>query len=137
MAHPVNEPLFADTYFFLALLVEDDEAHANAVAWRNLDSSLVTTTWVLVEIADALSAPRARVAASRLIAFLRNDPRVKVVQPDDPIFEAGLALYSSRSDKSWSLTDCLSFEVMRRHGLTNALTGDHHFSQAGFKALMK
>jgi predicted nucleic acid-binding protein len=44
--------------------------------------------------------------------------------------------YESRPDKAWSLTDCISFVVMNQHGLTEALTGDHHFEQAGFTALL-
>jgi predicted nucleic acid-binding protein len=54
----------------------------------------------------------------------------------EPLFAAGLSLYQERLDKNWSLTDCLSFAVMAQHGLTEALTGDHHFSQAGFAALL-
>jgi uncharacterized protein len=42
----------------------------------------------------------------------------------------------SRRDKEWSLTDCISFVVMKERGLTEALTADHHFEQAGFKALL-
>jgi predicted nucleic acid-binding protein len=45
-------------------------------------------------------------------------------------------LYRNRADKNWSLTDCISFVVMKRKGITEALTGDHHFEQAGFKALL-
>jgi predicted nucleic acid-binding protein len=60
-----------------------------------------------------------------------------IVPTTDEVFEAGLKLYLNRSDKYWSLTDCISFEVMEREGLTEALTGDHHFEQAGFIALMK
>jgi len=46
-------------------------------------------------------------------------------------------LYAERPDKGWSLTDCISFVVMRQQGITQALTGDHHFEQAGFTALLK
>lgn len=49
----------------------------------------------------------------------------------------GIRLYEQRRDKQWSLTDCISFVVMKREGLTEALTGDHHFEQAGFVALLK
>jgi predicted nucleic acid-binding protein len=42
-----------------------------------------------------------------------------------------------RHDKAWSLTDCTSFVVMRQHRLTEALTTDHHFEQAGFKMLLR
>jgi predicted nucleic acid-binding protein len=53
------------------------------------------------------------------------------------LFDQGFELYARRLDKDWSLTDCISFVVMREHGLTHALTGDHHFEQAGFRILLK
>jgi len=53
------------------------------------------------------------------------------------VFHAGLDLYASRPDKEWSLTDCISFAVMQDLGLNDALTGDHHFTQAGFTILLK
>jgi hypothetical protein len=53
------------------------------------------------------------------------------------LFEAGTDLYSRRSDKEWSLTDCISFVVMQEQGIGEALTGDRHFEQAGFRALLK
>jgi hypothetical protein len=46
-------------------------------------------------------------------------------------------LYAERPDKGWSLTDCIFFVVMRQQGIIQALTGDHHFEQAGFSALLK
>ena len=56
---------------------------------------------------------------------------------DDDTFARGFDLYARRPDKSWSLTDCISFVVMTDRGLTEALTGDHHFEQAGFRALLR
>ena len=67
---------------------------------------------------------------------LRNDPTVKIVPSSNELFAAGVELYATRSDKEWSLTDCISFVVMEREGLTDALTGDRHFEQAGFKVLL-
>src|SRR5947199_324028 len=49
----------------------------------------------------------------------------------------GIQLYSQRPDKEWSLTDCVSFVAMQRREITDALTKDHHFEQAGFVALLK
>jgi predicted nucleic acid-binding protein len=46
-------------------------------------------------------------------------------------------LYVNRPDKQWSLTDCISFVVMEREGIADALTGDKHFEQAGFNVLLK
>jgi hypothetical protein len=52
------------------------------------------------------------------------------------LFERGLSLYLRRMDKDWSLTDCVSFVVMEEMALTDALTGDRHFEQAGFHVLL-
>jgi len=49
---------------------------------------------------------------------------------------SAIELYRERPDKNWSLTDCLSFVVMERRRVTEALTTGHHFEQAGLKALM-
>jgi uncharacterized protein len=91
---------------------------------------------VLTEVADALSAPPFRPSFLRLLAALRKDPASTVVPPTAALFEAGVSLFAERSDKDWTLTDCMSFVVMREYGITEALTGDRHFQQAGFTALL-
>ena len=60
-----------------------------------------------------------------------------MVWSERSLFEAGLRLYASRRDTEWSLTDCISFVVMKQHNLTEALTADHHFEQAGFIPLLR
>ena len=50
---------------------------------------------------------------------------------------SGLELYESRLDKHYSLTDCSSMQMMRRLGLTDALTNDRHFTQEGFSILFQ
>jgi predicted nucleic acid-binding protein len=57
--------------------------------------------------------------------------------PDANLFDRGVELYDARPDKHWSLTDCISFVAMQDHGISEALTGDRHFEQAGFVALMR
>jgi len=69
-------------------------------------------------------------------ADLDADSDVTVVPCDQGLLEAAIGLFSKRPDKQWSLTDCLSFVVMEREGITEALTGDHHFEQAGFVAVL-
>jgi hypothetical protein len=68
---------------------------------------------------------------------LRSDPNVQILPASQDLFERGLQLYSARPDQGWPLTDCTSFAAMRELGLTEALTADHHFEQAGFVALLK
>jgi predicted nucleic acid-binding protein len=131
-------PCFADTYFFIALLFENDEAHPKAQAIAaELSGQMYTSAWILMEVADAMSLPGRRDRFLPFLQFLRGNPAVTIVPPDQALFDRGIALYDQRSDKAWSLTDCISFLIMQDHGLHDALTGDHHFEQAGFHAMMK
>lgn len=130
--------LFADTFFFLALLNRRDEAHHRAAAVAaSLGAAIVTTQWVLTELGDAAAEPGKR---SVFISFLRKlgaNRRVEIIPASPELFDRGLVLYAQRPDKPWSLTDCISFVVMQDRAITDALTGDHHFEQAGFKMLLK
>ncbi len=129
--------VFADAFYYIALLNPADQFHASAIeATKNLQQPLVTTGWVLMEVADALSAPAVRQRTHQLLERISTDPNTIVVSGFDPWFARGLALYGKRDDKSWSLTDCISFEIMTERGISDALTGDHHFVQAGFRALL-
>jgi hypothetical protein len=129
---------FADTYFFVALLFENDEAHAEAQARAaDLSERLYTSVWVLTEVADALAVPGRRERFLPFLQFLRANPLVTIVPAEQTLFDRAAALYDQRPDKAWSLTDCISFVIMQDCGLRDALTGDHHFEQAGFNVLMK
>jgi predicted nucleic acid-binding protein len=129
---------FADTSYYLALLNADDELNPAATQLTpQLQGRIVTTAWVLAEVADALCRPGYRDLAVEFIRDLQADPRVTVVPPSQQLFDEGLDLYARRPDKAWSLTDCISFVVMKQHHLTDALTGDHHFAQAGFTVLLR
>ncbi len=130
--------VFADTFYFFALLGDKDEAHEKAMAWSAaFRGRLVTTEWVLVELADGLASTPQRTLFTPLRRDLLADANYEIVSFDSAIYEAGLQLYERRPDKEWSLTDCLSMTVMQREKMTEALTGDHHFEQAGFIALLK
>jgi predicted nucleic acid-binding protein len=130
--------VFADTYFYLALLGRDDAARSRAeeVA-AAISAPVITTAWVLVEVANALAAPEYRRFSLQLVQSLRADPAVTLVPAAQQLFERGEALYADRPDKGWSLTDCISFLVMQDMNVSGALTADHHFEQAGFTVLLK
>ena len=129
--------VYADTYYFLALAVESDAAHETALRFLQSNSTeVVTSDWILVEVADALSRPRHRRLTQRLLEALRSDPRVTIVNANRHHLDAAIDLYVERDDKDWSLTDCLSFIIMREFGISDAITGDRHFAQAGFNILL-
>lgn len=104
---------------------------------RSLKANLVTTPWVLTELADGLAEPSRRTEVVALVKFLRSHPRVTILPLEQSLFDEGFELYSNRQDKDWTLTDCISFAAMARHGIREALTGDHHFEPAGFVALLE
>jgi len=92
---------------------------------------------VLVELADCMNLPHERETTGRFIVALRQAPQTVVAPVSERTLWRGFELYRARNDKAWSLTDCISFVVMKDEGLTEALTGDRHFEQAGFAALLK
>jgi predicted nucleic acid-binding protein len=130
--------IFADAFYFIALVNTRDQAHQRAVQHaQTSDRPLLTTAWILVEVADACAKLRNRTEVGEFIDRLQTLPQIRIVPFSTELFKRGLALYRSRPDKEWSLTDCISFTVMQEEGITEALTGDRHFEQAGFNALLK
>jgi predicted nucleic acid-binding protein len=90
-----------------------------------------------VEQGDAFAQDVNRQQFVALYRQFQASSELSVIPADRSLVQAGFELYASRPDKEWSLTDCISFVVMQREGITEALTGDHHFEQAGFTALLK
>ena len=130
--------LFADSSFYIAAVNPHDALHAAAKTFlARFDGRLITTEFVLLEVGNWLSRSRDRAVFVELARRLRADPSATVIAANHRLFEAGLLLYAQRPDKDWSLTDCISFVVMRRLRLKEALTADRHFEQAGFKVLLK
>lgn len=130
--------IFADTFYFIALLDSSDASHLKAVAWsRQKGVSFVTTEYVLLELGDAFHAPGQREEFVVFQDAVRTDSKFRVVTSSPQLYIAGLNLFRRRRDKHWQLTDCISFALMKDRSLREALTGDQHFEQAGFSALLK
>jgi predicted nucleic acid-binding protein len=131
--------VFADTFYWLALARPRDAWHA--IVWRwaraNPATLIVTTDEILTEFLNALSrtGPAGRAYAAATVYDVRNDPQTKVLPQTRTDFDAALALYESRPDKSYSLTDCRSMVALRALGVSEVLTNDHHFTQEGFTIL--
>lgn len=130
--------VFVDTVYWLALINPRDDWHVKAVDWAStIAEPLITTDAVLTEVADALSDVGHRGWAVSARRNVRTDPQITTVAGSGELFSRGFDLYVARHDKGWSLTDCMSFVVMKDRGLDRALTADSHFLQAGFRALLR
>ena len=97
---------------------------------------MVTTRAVVLEIGNALAKQRFRRGAVALLAAIESDPRVEIVPLAEELCARSGELFRRHSDKEWGLTDCVSFVVMRDKGISEALSTDHHFEQAGFRPLL-
>jgi predicted nucleic acid-binding protein len=130
--------VFADSFYFFALANPNDLAHQRAVSFlRSFTGKLVTTGWVLTQLGDGWAKPTQRTFLVPLLSKLHANPNARIEPFSDHLFQEGVDLYNQRGDKEWSLTDCISFVVMHKEAISDALTGDHHFEQAGFLALLK
>ena len=132
------ERFLLDTVFIQAMLNERDAFHQQATAFlpRVLDANEVwVTEAVLIEVGDGLSALN-RPAAVEFIKECYHTPNIHVVPVGHTLLNLALTLYQNRPDKTWGLTDCISFIVMNQRGLTDAVTNDRHFIQAGYRALL-
>ena len=130
---------FVDAFYWIALLSPRDQWHARVQAFSAalVAYHLYTTDEVLTEFLAFYSAadPLLR---TRAVAFVRatlQHPHTTVIPQTRTGFLEGLALYEGRPDKAYSLTDCIAMQTMRREGLTEVLTNDHHFTQEGFSIL--
>jgi predicted nucleic acid-binding protein len=128
--------VFADTSFYPALLRSDDPLYARAIGELRKNRPIVTTEFIILELGNACCRAADHADFLALVAGIRSSERIAIVPLESHLLDRGLELLAKRPDKDWSLTDCISFVVMEDHGLREALTGDKHFEQAGFFALL-
>lgn len=134
-----RERFFLNTAFIQALLNPCDDYHTQARTLFPIvrkAAEVWITEAIFVEVGNALSAFN-RSGAIQFIEQCYTTANIKVVTINTTLLENALALYQSRPDKMWGLTDCISFVVMEQQNLHIALTSDQHFVQAGFIALMR
>jgi predicted nucleic acid-binding protein len=133
--------VFLDTSGLIAVVNADDHWHAKAQSvWAALTASsvsYVTTSLVLIELADGLSRIQYRPLALQIIDALHASLRVTIVQSDIALEARGWQLFRDRNDKAWGMTDCVSMTLMGDLEIEDTFTADHHFQQAGFSILLK
>ncbi len=132
--------LFVDTSGWISLVNKSDSFHQKATEiYHNKYSEgyrIITSYGILLETGNGLSNFRLRPMAVNLKRKLDNSPRIEQVEIDEELYQEGWKLYAERLDKDWGIVDCISFIVMERFGIAEALTADKHFEQAGFIKLL-
>ena len=133
--------IFVDTGYWIAAIHPRDGLHdkAMSIARELGPCRLVTSDMVLTEVLNAFAerGQQLRAVAISSVKAIMADASIEVVPQTRQLFREALNLYQSRADKEWSLTDCASFVIMKRRHIDEALTADHHFTQNGYKALLK
>src|SRR3954469_13324794 len=110
--------VFADSYYFFALLNKNEPHHSKARDFAaSFRGQLVTTSWILTELGDGMASPRWRSSFDELYEELVASAGIKLFGFSNELFSAGMQLYRSRPDKSWSVTDCISFVVMQQENV--------------------
>ena len=134
----MKEIHFIDTSFIIALYNSDDEYHNRSIEVLDTirDTRFVITHSILLEIGNSFAKVKLRKVGIEILRRLKADSRINTIEHTQHYHDKAVALFESRLDKDWGLTDCVSFEVMRALGISSALTTDHHFVQAGFQALL-
>jgi predicted nucleic acid-binding protein len=129
--------LLADTSALRALAMRNDQNHERAAAFLHAhpEARFVMTELILAEF---VTRARARAGAAAAVGIARKflaSRRYQVVFSDPQLVEAALDWMERFADKRLSLTDCSSFELMARLGLSRAFTFDRDFRDCGFQMI--
>ena len=133
--------VFLDTSFSIAMAIEKDDFHERALELADKIEAeniyILTTQAIVLEIGNALSKLKYRQSAVGIIQHLESDLNTSIISLTDELYNKAFELFRNRPDKEWGLVDCISFIVMKEQDITDALTADEHFTQAGFRALLR
>lgn len=130
--------MLLDTSGLLCFLFDREPEHQRAVHCFTTARTLFSHTLVLAELIALCSSRKYdRNKCLDFVSELLLSEDVEIVIADKSLLQRGVTLLQQREDKVWSLCDAVSFNLMQDHGITDALTTDHHFTQARFNVLLK
>ncbi|MCP4402508.1 MAG: type II toxin-antitoxin system VapC family toxin [bacterium] len=134
----MRDKIFIDTSYVLALFNQDDSYHAAAKRWAPalFSEQFLTSQAILLEIGNAFSKITLRKSGVGILRRFEQDEHIEIIPHSPELHEKAMQMYESRMDKEWGLIDCVSFVIMQNNHVTQALTSDSHFKQAGFRALL-
>lgn len=132
--------VFVDTLYWVAIARPGDPWQTTAKKAKLSIGNvfMISTDEVLTEFLNALSpgGEYMRKQAVQMVKKILDNPNVKVIPQSRDSFLKGLELYNQRADKGYSLTDCISMNVMKKESINEILTNDKHFEQEGYVVLI-
>jgi predicted nucleic acid-binding protein len=132
---------FADTQGWAALSNKKDQFHQRALTIKNKlisqHTKFITSNFILDETYTLLLTRIGHSAAVKFGEMIRRTPSVEVIHVTESIEEKAWQIFKRYSDKTFSFTDCTSFVIMQKLGITDVFTNDHNFEQMGFIILLK
>jgi predicted nucleic acid-binding protein len=136
----VRRTIFVDTSWLVALIDQRDQhqeaALRLAATLAGEDALLLSTDAVILELCNYFARSPLRSEAITWVEEVRGAPGWEIVPIERTLLRRAERLYHRHHDKNWSLTDCLSMELMRGRKMTEAATTDAGFRQAGFRTLL-
>jgi uncharacterized protein len=136
----LNNTIFIDTSGWIAILNRDDQHHKLSLELFSKlkagKANIVTTDWILAETGNGLARTAARESFVKFANSVTQSTKSRLIWIQEEILEEALLLYAKVDDKQWGIVDCASIVVMRHEGITDVITADRHFQQAGFHCLM-
>ena len=103
---------------------------------KNLVTSVITTDYIVTEAVNLANARAGHHVAVRILDLMEQTSGIRIEWVGSLRFEAAKAFYRRHADHRYSFTDCTSFIVMRELKISDALTTDRHFGEAGFRMLL-
>jgi uncharacterized protein len=135
-----SKAVFGDASFFFGLAAKRDIVHEDATrtfsGLLRANRQIVTTDYVLDETLTLVKARTNPATALALLDRIESSRAIAVEFIHPERYESAKLFFRKHADHGYSFTDCTSFVVMRDLGITEALTTDRHFVEAGFKALL-
>lgn len=132
--------IFVDTSDFVAVFNKRDQLHEKSVSTEKSLAAvgLITTDFVLIEVLNYFSEFQEyfKNRIARAVEAVISKSEIQIVECSRREFSNGFELYKLRLDKGYSLTDCVSMNVMRERNIGEILTNDDHFEQEGFRILL-
>ena len=114
-----------------------DQWHRAAVRAVGPGMRFFTSSLVINETITLLQRRGFFSASLEFLQQTRANEDLEIVYPDFMLQSNAWELFEQWGGSGASAVDCVSFAIMKRHGIRKAFTFDEHFRKPGFEILKK